>query len=119
MERLSWRLGASLGKGAAAFPRSRNPRRPRPRRRPSVGGLLCGAAAAATNAADTLQAGAWEKLNPFFAGEAIFKSLSGWFLICGLAVKAAPWGERENLSVSTGHIATEAWTWEAFLFQAG
>lgn len=66
---------------------------------------------------DTLRAGAPEKLNPtpLFSptGEAILKSLSGWFFISGLAEKAAPWGERENLSVSTGLTATEAET-EAF-----
>jgi hypothetical protein len=41
-------------------------------------------------------------LPPLFlpAGETIFRSLSGWFFISGLAVKAAPWGggvEREKL----------------------
>ncbi|MEJ1275095.1 hypothetical protein NN561_005990 [Cricetulus griseus] len=118
VERLSWRPGASLGKGAAAFPRSRNPRRPRPGRRPVVGGLLSGAGAAACDAADTQPAGTREKLNPPFSlEEARDPQVSVWvvpYFWPSCESSAVGGGEKENLRVSTGHTATEAGTFEAF-----
>lgn len=85
--------GASLGKGTAAFPRSGGPQPPRPGRCPSAGPPPRGGRCRSREMLWTpCQRGGPKKLNPFSAREAILQSQSGWFLISGLAVKAARCG---------------------------
>lgn len=57
------------------------------------------------------------KLNPFAAGGAILESPSGWFLISGLAVKAAQWGRGKTYRCP-GQAATEPGRGGVFPFLA-
>ncbi|XP_043315786.1 translation initiation factor IF-2-like [Cervus canadensis] len=89
-ERLPESLGASLGKGTAAFPRSRSRPPPWPGRRPSAAWLW--RLRQPKMLRTPCPRGGWAELNPFAARGMILESPSGWFLIFGLAVKPAQWG---------------------------